>query len=119
MKIHLRQKSGITFLDINGRLVHGEGTTTLRDQVRDLISKGQKMLLLNLQDVPYIDSSGLGELVSAFTAVRRQGGELRLLNLGKHVHGLLQITKLYTVFEVYEDEEAAFLSFGKASGSSG
>ena len=111
MKINSRQKDGVAILDLNGRLTLGEDTVLLREQVRALISKGQKRILLNLQAVPYIDSSGLGELVSAFTAARRDGGELKLLNLGKHVHGLLQITKLYTVFEVYDDEATAVRSF--------
>ncbi len=111
MKINSRQKNGIVIVDLSGRLVHGEGTVLLREHVRDLISKGEKMILLNLQAVPYIDSSGLGELVSTFTAIRKQGGELKLLNLAKNVHGLLQITKLYTVFEVHDDEEAALQSF--------
>ena len=113
MKINSRVVNGVQILDISGRLVHGEGTIVLRDQVRDLVSKGQKMLLLNLKDVPYIDSSGLGELVGAFISVRKQQGELKLLNLAKNVHGLLQITKLYTVFEIYDDEPAALASFTK------
>jgi anti-sigma B factor antagonist len=85
----------------------------LRDTIRDLIGKGQKKILLNLGDVTYIDSSGIGELVSAFTAVRREGGELKLLNLTKKVHDLLQITKLYTVFDIKDDEAAAIKAFGK------
>ena len=83
----------------------------LKDVVRELLSKGQKKILLNLGDVNYIDSSGIGELVSAFTTVRNQGGELKLLNLTKKVHDLLQITKLYTVFDVKDDEAAAVKSF--------
>ncbi len=111
MKINSREKDGAVILDMTGRLVLGEDTLLLREQVRALISKGHKKILLNLQAVPYIDSSGLGELVSAFTAVRREGGDLKLLNLGPKVHGLLQITKLYTVFEVYQDEKVAICSF--------
>jgi anti-sigma B factor antagonist len=91
----------------------GEGSVVLRDTIRDLIGKGQKKILLNLGDVTYIDSSGIGELVSAFTAVRREGGELKLLNLTKKVHDLLQITKLYTVFDIKDDEAAAIKAFGK------
>ena len=83
----------------------------LRDQVKDLLTKGQKKILLNLGDVNYIDSSGIGELVSAYTTVRNQGGELKLLNLTKKVHDLLQITKLYTVFDVKDDETAAVKAF--------
>jgi anti-sigma B factor antagonist len=111
IKINSREVDGAVILDLNGRLVLGEGTILLREQVRALISKGQKKILLNLQAVPYIDSSGLGELVSAFTAARKEGGDLKLLNLTSKVHGLLQVTKLYTVFEVYDDEEAALRSF--------
>jgi anti-sigma B factor antagonist len=85
----------------------------LRDTIRDLVGKGQKKILLNLGDVTYIDSSGIGELVSAFTAVRREGGELKLLNLTKKVHDLLQITKLYTVFDIKDDEATAIKAFGK------
>jgi anti-sigma B factor antagonist len=94
MKANNRQVDGITVVDMSGRITLGEGSVVLRDAIRDLISKGQKKILLNLGDVTYIDSSGIGELVSAFTAVRREGGELKLLNLTKKVHDLLQITKL-------------------------
>jgi anti-sigma B factor antagonist len=87
---------------------------TLRDAVRDLLSKGSKKILLNLGDVTYIDSSGIGELVSAFTTVKNQGGDLKLLNLTKKVHDLLQITKLYTVFDVKDDEASAVASFARA-----
>jgi anti-sigma B factor antagonist len=86
----------------------------LRDAVRDLLAKGSKQILLNLGDVTYIDSSGIGELVSAFTTVRNQGGDLKLLNLTKKVHDLLQITKLYTVFDVKDDEASAVASFARA-----
>ena len=85
----------------------------MRDTVKDLLGKGQKKILLNLGDVSYIDSSGIGELVSAFTSVRNQGGELKLLHLTKKVHDLLQITKLYTVFDVKDDEAAAIGAFTK------
>ena len=110
IKINSRQKDDVFVLDLSGRLVLGEGLTALREQVRDLVSRGGKKIVLNLRDVSYIDSSGLGELIGAFTAVRRQGGELKLLNLAKHVHGLLQLTKLYTIFEVFDDEERALRS---------
>jgi anti-sigma B factor antagonist len=104
---------GVTVVDMSGRITLGEGSVVLRDTIRDLIGKGQKKILLNLGDVTYIDSSGIGELVSAFTAVRREGGELKLLNLTKKVHDLLQITKLYTVFDIKDDEAAAIKAFGK------
>ena len=113
MKASNRQVNGITVVDLSGRITLGEGSVVLRDTVRDLLAKGEKRLLLNLGDVTYIDSSGIGELVSAFTTVRNQGGELKLLNLTKKVHDLLQITKLYTVFDVKDDETAAISSFKK------
>jgi anti-sigma B factor antagonist len=111
VKISTRQVDGVTVLDTSGRITLGEGSVQLRDAVRDLLSKGQKHILLNLGDVNYIDSSGIGELVSAFTTAKNQGGELKLLNLTRKVHDLLQITKLYTVFDVKDDEASAISSF--------
>jgi anti-sigma B factor antagonist len=108
-----RQLDGITIVDLRGRITLGEGSVTVRDTVHDLLSKGLKRILLNLGDVNYIDSSGIGELVSAFTAAKKQGGELKLLNLTKKVHDLLQITKLSTVFEVVDDEALAVKTFSK------
>ena len=113
MKVHTRQVDGVTILDLSGRITLGEGSVMLRDAVRDLISKGSRHILLNLAEVNYIDSSGIGELVSAFTSVRNQGGELKLLSLTKKVHDLLQITKLYTVFDIKDDEASAVSSFSK------
>ena len=111
IKASTRQVDEITLVDLSGRITLGEGSTVLRDTVRDLLGRGQKKILLNLGDVTYIDSSGIGELVSGFTTVTNQGGQLKLLNLTKKVHDLLQITKLYTVFEVHNDEAAALRSF--------
>lgn len=111
MKASTRQVSGVTIVDMNGRITLGEGSVILREAVKDLLAKGQKKILLNLGDVTYIDSSGIGELVSAFTSVRNQGGELKLLNLTKKVHDLLQITKLYTVFDIKDDEASAVQSY--------
>jgi len=111
IKTSTRLVDGVTVVDLSGRITLGEGSSTLRETVRDLISKGQKSILLNLGDVTYIDSSGIGELVSSFTSVSNQGGKLKLLNLQKKVHDLLQITKLYTVFEVHTDEAAAVRSY--------
>ena len=113
MKASTRQVSGITIVDLSGRITLGEGSVVLRDTIKDLLGKGSKKILLNLGDVSYIDSSGIGELVSAFTSVRNQGGELKLLNLTKKVHDLLQITKLYTVFDVKDDEATAISAFSK------
>jgi len=108
-----RQSDDITIVDLKGRITLGEGSITVRDTVHDLLSKGQTRILLNLGDVNYIDSSGIGELVSAYTAAKKHGGELKLLNLTKKIHDLLQITKLYTVFDVKEDEALAVESFGQ------
>jgi anti-sigma B factor antagonist len=113
MKSTTRQVDGVTIVDLSGRITLGEGSTMLRDIVREMIAKGNKKILLNLGDVTYIDSSGIGELVSAFTTVRNGGGELKLLNLTKKVHDLLQITKLYTVFDIKDDEAKAIQSFAK------
>jgi anti-sigma B factor antagonist len=101
----------VSVIDVAGRITLGEGSSALRDTVREMVGKGQKKLLLNLGDVSYIDSSGIGELVSGFTTVTNSGGQLRLVNLQKRVKDLLQITKLYTVFEVHDDEAAAVRSF--------
>ena len=107
MKASSRQVDGVIIVDLSGRITLGEGSVVLRDTVKELSAQGNKKILLNLGDVTYIDSSGIGELVSAFTSIRNAGGELKLLNLTKKVHDLLQITKLYTVFDILDDEAAA------------
>jgi anti-sigma B factor antagonist len=112
MKFKTRQVDGVTVLDLSGKITLGEGSVTLRDAIRDVLSKGQNKILLNMADISYIDSSGLGELVSAFTTVKNAGGELKLLSLTKKVKDVLQITKLYTVFDIKDDEAAAISSFG-------
>jgi anti-sigma B factor antagonist len=101
----------VCVLDLSGRITLGEGSAYLRQMLKDTVSRGNTKIILNLGDVDYIDSSGIGELVSAFTTVRSAGGELKLLNLTKRVHDLLQITKLYTVFDVHSDERLAVSSF--------
>ncbi len=106
-----RENGGATIVDMSGRITLGEGSALLREMVRDILGKGQKKIILNLADVNYIDSSGIGELVSGFTTVKNQGGELKLLHLTNKVRDLLQITKLYTVFDVHSDEQAAIRSF--------
>src|ERR1700739_120421 len=103
MTTSTRQVGGVTIVDMRGRIVLGEESAALRELVCDLLSKGHKQILLNLGEVNYIDSSGLGNLVSAFTSVRKQGGELKLLNLTNKVHDLMQITKLYTIFDIMDD----------------
>jgi anti-sigma B factor antagonist len=111
MTASTRLVGGVTIVDLSGRIVAGDESAALRDLVRNLISEGNKKILLNLRNVNYIDSSGLGELVSAFTSMRSGGGELKLLNLTKRVHNLLQITKLYTVFDITDDEATSIKSF--------
>ncbi|MGA2897436.1 MAG: STAS domain-containing protein [Acidobacteriaceae bacterium] len=111
MKVAIRQVDGITILDLSGRITLGEGSIILRDSVHDALDKGSKNILLNLAQISYIDSSGVGELVSAFTSVKNAGGELKLLNLTQKVHDLLQITKLYTVFDIWDNEASAITAF--------
>ena len=111
LTIASRAVDGVTVLDLSGRITLGEGSVQLRDAIRDLISKGQKNILLNLGEVNYIDSSGLGELVSAYTTAKNQNAGLKLLNLTKKVKDVLQLTKLYTVFDIYDDEASAVGSY--------
>jgi anti-sigma B factor antagonist len=111
LTIASRIVDGVVVLDLSGRITLGEGSVQLRDAIRGLISKGDKNILLNLGDVNYIDSSGLGELVSAFTTAKNQQADVKLLNLTKKVHDLLQLTKLYTVFDIQDDEASAIASF--------
>ena len=106
-----RQVGDVTVIDAVGRITLGDGASTFRDTIRNLAAGGQKKLLLNLAEVSYIDSSGIGEMVSGFTSITNQGGVVKLLNLNKRVKDLLQITKLYTVFEVFDDEATAVSSF--------
>ena len=111
VKLTTRQVGDVTVVDAAGRITLGEGASLFRDKIRDLATGGNKKLLLNLAEISYIDSSGIGELVSGFTTVTNQGGVVKLLNLTKRVQDLLQITKLYTVFEVFDDEAKAVRSF--------
>lgn len=111
VKMSSRQVGDVTVVDAAGRITLGEGASVFRDTIRDLAAKGNKKILVNLADVSYIDSSGIGEMVSSFTTVTNHGGQLKLLSLTKRVKDLLQITKLYTVFEVFEDESSAIRSF--------
>jgi anti-sigma B factor antagonist len=111
MQLKTRKVDIVNVVDINGKITLGEGNVILRDTIRNLLARGEKKILLNLGDVTYIDSSGIGELVSSFTTTTNQGGELKLLNLTKKVQDLLQITKLLTVFEVFTNEAEALQSF--------
>ena len=110
-----RQVNGITVIDISGRITLGEGDVLLRDTIDNLLAKGQRKLLLNLAEVSYIDSSGIGALVGVYTAVRKQGGELQLLKIANRVRALLQITKLYSVFVVRDNEDEAIRSLNVES----
>ena len=106
-----REIEDIAIIDFSGKITLGEGSATLRRTIRELIEKGHRKIVLNLGDVDYIDSSGIGELVSGYTTVRNVQGEMKLLHLTKRVHDLLQITRLFTVFDVQSDEDNALRSF--------
>jgi anti-sigma B factor antagonist len=112
LTVTVRKVGNVSIVDINGKITLGENTGMLRDEVRSLLSKGAKNLVFNMAHVGYIDSSGLGELVSAYTTTTNQGGSLKLLNLQSKARDLMQLTKLYTVFAVFEDEKTAVESFG-------
>lgn len=105
----------VTVIDAAGRITLGENTTSFRDTIRDLTAGGRKKILLNLADISYVDSSGIGELIAAFTNVKHQGGALKLLNPTKRVCDLLHITKIYTIFEVFDDRNAAMSSFSDSA----
>lgn len=111
MKIDTRTVGDVQVLDCSGKITLGEGTMTIRNTVREVLKNGGKKIVLNLAEVNYIDSSGIGELVSTFTTVTNQGGQLKLLKLTKKIQELLAITKLLTVFQVYNDEQEAVKSF--------
>ena len=109
--IQLRELRGVAILDMSGRITLGDGSVVLRETVREQIASGKKALIINLGEVTYMDSSGLGELISAFTTAKNRGATLKLLNLTKRIRDLMEITKLYTVFDIYDDEDAAVDSF--------
>ena len=112
MKIEERAVEGVTILDLRGKMLIGEGDELLREKINSLVENGTEKIVLNLADVPYVDSAGLGEIVRCYTTVSRKNGELKLLNLTKRIHDLLSITKLLTVFDSYDDEASAVKSFG-------
>ena len=111
LNIRERQAGDVTILDMDGKITIGEGSVSLRGAIRRLIEEGKKKILLNLSGVGYVDSSGIGELVSSYTTTSSKGGQLKLLNLTQKIQDLLAITKLLTVFDVYEDEASALNSF--------
>lgn len=115
MQIEERTAGDITILDITGRMTLGEGDEILKDKINSLVLDGRKKIVLNLAGVPYIDSSGLGEIVRTYTTVSRQGGSLKLLNLTKRITDLLAITKLLTVFETHDSEDDAVRSFSASA----
>ena len=106
-----RQVEGVTVVDLSGRITLGEASVAVRDVINALMGKGNKRVLLNLSEVSYIDSSGIGVLVSGFSTVRSHGGELKLVNVNKRIRELLQITKLYNLFDIKDDEATAVASF--------
>jgi len=106
-----RDVGDVAVVDFSGKITLGEGSATLRKLVRELVGAGRRKILLNLADVDYIDSSGIGELVGAYTTVRSASGELKLVYLTKRVRDIIQITRLFTVFDVQPDEAAAVRSF--------
>lgn len=111
LNINERQAGDVTVLDMSGKITIGEGSVALRSAIRRLIEEGKKKILLNLSQVSYVDSSGIGEFVASFTAINREGGQLKLLNLTQKIQDLLAITKLLTVFDTYDDESSALNSF--------
>ena len=111
LNINERQAGDVTVLDMSGKITIGEGSVALRTAIRRLIEEGKKKILLNLAQVSYVDSSGIGEFVASFTAIGREGGQLKLLNLTQKIQDLLAITKLLTVFDTYDDESSALNSF--------
>jgi anti-sigma B factor antagonist len=111
LNIRERQAGDVTILDMDGKITIGEGSVALRSAVRRLIEENKKKILLNLANVGYVDSSGIGELVSSFTTINREGGQLKLLNLSQKIQDLMTITKLHTVFDVYDEETGALNSF--------
>src|SRR5215213_10468773 len=112
LNIKERAAGDVTVLDLSGRITIGDGSVQLREAVRKLLDDGKKRILLNLGDVSYVDSSGIGELVSSYTTTNNNGGELKLLNLTKKIQDLLMITKLLTVFQTFDNEQAAISTFG-------
>ena len=113
MQIAERAVGAVTILDLSGKITLGEGDTLLKDKLHSLLHQGKKSVLLNLAEVNYVDSAGLGALVSAFTTVTREGGNLKLANVTKKLQDLLAITKLLTVFETFDSEDEALRSYNR------
>ncbi|PWU02230.1 MAG: anti-sigma factor antagonist [Terriglobia bacterium] len=115
-KAAVRHTGDVAIVDLAGRLTLGDGSGTIRNTIKDLVTKGDKKILLNLNEVTYLDSSGLGEMVGAYATVTNAGGEIKVMNT-QRIHDLLQVTKLYTVFPDYNDEDTAVRSFGRGAGA--
>jgi anti-sigma B factor antagonist len=115
MQIEERSAADVTLLDLKGKMTVGEGDELLKDKINSLAMQGRRKIVLNLAEVPYIDSAGLGEIVRTYTTISRQGGQLKLLNLTKRITDLLSITKLLTVFETYDNEADAVRSFSSSA----
>jgi anti-sigma B factor antagonist len=115
MQIEERIVGDVVMLDLKGKITLGEGDELLKDKVNSIVSQGRRKIVLNLADVPYLDSAGLGEVVRAYTTVSRQGGSLKLLNLTKRITDLLSITKLLTVFDTFDSEDEAVRSFSASA----
>ena len=111
MKIEKREKNGVIILDLKGKILMGEGIEELRNTIKTLLDEGNKKILLNFEDVPYLDSTGLGEVVRAYTSVKKADGQIKIVNLTNKVRDLLSVTKLITVFETFEDEDKALETF--------
>ena len=114
-KVAVRDSSGVAIVDLSGRITLGEGSGTVRNTIKELADQGKRNILLNLGEVSYIDSAGLGEMIGSYATITNQGGKIKLLNVQKKVKDLLQVTKLYSIFEAFESESAALASFSQSA----
>lgn len=117
LKANVRRAGDVAIVDLAGRITLGEGSGLVRSTIKDLINSGQKNILVNLKEVTYLDSAGLGELVGAYATVTNNAGIIKLLHPQNKVHDLLQVTKLYTVFVAFDDEAEAIRSFATVAGA--
>lgn len=111
MKLSRRKKDDVAIVDLKGKILIGDGIDILREEINNLIEEKEKKILLNFKNVPYLDSTGLGEVVRSYTSVKKSGGSIKIINLTQKVEDLLSVTKLITVFETFEDEDKAIASF--------
>ena len=115
LQIHIRELPNLVILDLEGRITLGDAASSLRQSVKDLLMKGERRIIMNLEKVQYVDSAGLGELVGIYVTVRNQGGEVKMAGVNPKILGLMQVTKLHTVFDVVSDDSAAIAAFGSVS----